>query len=118
MVTQAPIAVTLSSNENSAVREFLSRVREAYGEKVIRAALFGSKARRDSSPYSDIDILLIVAEDDWKFQKSIIEIGADISLEYDVLLDIRVMSASRWQYLAEIQAGIYQNIMREAIPLE
>jgi len=118
MVTQTPTAVNLLMNESSAVQDFLFRVRGVYGEKIERASLFGSKARGDSSEYSDIDILLIVTDEDWRFKKSIIEIGSDISLEYDVLLDIRIMSASQWKYLTEIQAGLYQNITREALPLE
>jgi len=118
MVTQTPTAVNLSLNESSAIQEFLFRVRRAYGEKIERAALFGSKARSDSTEYSDIDILLIVADDDWRFEKSIIEIGSDISLEYDVLLDVRILSVGQWQYLADIQAGLHQNITRDAVPLE
>lgn len=118
MVTQTQSVVNLSPNESNAVQEFLFRVRRAYGEKIERAALFGSKERGDSTEYSDIDILLIVTDDDWRFEKSIIEIGSDISLEYDVLLDLRILSVGQWQYLADIQAGLYQNITREAVPLE
>ena len=118
MVTQTPTAVNLSLNESNAVHEFLFRVRGANGDKIERAILFGSKARGDSSVYSDIDILLIVTDDDWKFQKAITEIGSDISLEFDLLLDIRILSVGQWQYLTDIRAGLYQNIMRDAVPLE
>ena len=118
MVTQTQPVVSLSSNENKAIREFLARTRLNYGEKIQRAALFGSKARGDSTEYSDIDILLIVADEDWKFQQALSRISSDISLEYDVLLDIRVISVFHWQYLADIRSGLYQNITRDAVPLE
>lgn len=118
MVTPAQPLVNLSRNESSAVEQFLTRIREAYGEKIGRAALFGSKARGDWSDYSDIDILLIVPDTDWKFHKAIIEVGSDVSLEYDVLLDVHIMNASRWQYLTDIQAGYYQNITQDSIPLK
>ena len=42
---------------------------------------------------------------------------SDIALKYDVLLDVRVISAARWQYLANIQAGLYQNIIMDAVPI-
>ncbi len=118
MVTQTQPVLNLSLNETKAVEEFLSRIRLAFGEKVERAALFGSKVRGESMEYSDIDILLIVAEEGWEFKKAIIEIGSDISLDYDVLLDIRIFSKAQWEYLAAIQAGLYRNITRDAIPLE
>ena len=99
------------------MQDFLFTVRLTYGEKVQRAALFGSKARGDSTKYSDIDILLIVTDDSWKFRKAISQINADVELKYDVVLDVRVISAARWQYMSEIRSGLYQNISRDAIAL-
>lgn len=90
----------------------------AYGNKIQRAALFGSKVRGDSTRYSDIDILLIVTDDNWKFRKAISKVSSKIALKYDVLLDIRIISANRWQYMTEIQSGLYQNISRDAIPIK
>ena len=117
MVTKARPALKLSPKEKKAVREFIAAVRSAYGDKIQRAALFGSKVRGDWTKDSDIDMLLIVEDDSWAFRKAIIGIDSDIELKYDVLLDVRVISAARWQYMANIQAGLYQNITRDAVPI-
>lgn len=117
MVTKKRTALKLSPRERKAVQEFLAKVRQAYGEKIQRVALFGSKARGDSTKYSDIDILLIVSNDKWKFRQAFSVIISDIALKYDVLLDVRVISAARWQYLTEIQAGLYQHISKDAVAL-
>ncbi len=111
------MTLDLSIKETKAVRAFLTAVQLAYGNKIQRAALFGSKVRGDSTRYSDIDILLIVTDDNWKFRKAISKISSEIALNYDVLLDIRIISANRWQYMTEIQSGLYQNISRDAIPI-
>jgi predicted nucleotidyltransferase len=118
MVTRTRPAVTLPPKEKKAVREFISAVRKAYGDKVQRAALFGSKVRGDANRYSDIDILLIVTDDNWKFRKAVSGISSDIALKYDVLLDIRMISTSRWQYMADIQSGLYRNISRDSVPIK
>lgn len=118
MVTKKRTALKLSPRERKAVQEFLAKVRQAYGEKIQRVALFGSKARGDSTKYSDIDILLIVSDDKWNFRQAFSVIISDIALKYDVLLDVRVISAARWQYLTEIRAGLYQNISRDAVALK
>jgi predicted nucleotidyltransferase len=110
-------ALKLSSKEKKAVREFITTVRLAYGEKIQRAALFGSKVRGDYTKYSDVDILLIVADDKWKFRQPFSIIVSNIALKYDVELDIRVISAARWQYMENIQAGLYQNISKDAVPI-
>ncbi len=118
MVTRTRSLVDLPLKEKKAVRAFLSAVQLAYGNKIQRAALFGSKVRGDSTRYSDIDILLIVTDDNWKFRKAVSKISSEIALKYDVLLDIRLISANRWQYMTEIQSGLYQNISRDAIPIK
>lgn len=118
MVTKARPALKLSPKEKKAVQELIAAVRLAYGDKIQRAALFGSKVRGDWTKYSDVDILLIAEDDSWAFRKAIIKINSDIELKYDVLLDVRVISAARWQYLANIRAGLYQNITKDAVPIQ
>ena len=115
MVTRTRPTIDLPLKEKKAVRAFLTAVQLAHGNKIQRAALFGSKVRGDSTRYSDIDILLIVTDDNWKFRKAVSKISSDIALKYDVLLDIRMISANRWQYMTEIQSGLYQNISRDAV---
>ncbi|MBI2330696.1 MAG: nucleotidyltransferase domain-containing protein [Chloroflexi bacterium] len=117
MAVKTRPALKLSTKEKKAVREFIRTVRSVYGEKIQRAALFGSKVRGDWTKYSDVDILLIVDDDSWAFRKAIIGIDSNVELKYNVLLDVRVISAARWQYMANIQAGLYQNISRDAVPI-
>lgn len=117
MVTKTRPALGLLPKEKKAVREFITRVRATYGDKIQRAALFGSKTRKDWTKYSDVDILLIVQDQDRELRYSIIYIAADVELKYDVLLDVRIIPAERWQYYADIKAGLYKNITRDAVPI-
>jgi len=117
MAARTRPALNLSPKEKKAVQEFIRTVRLAYGDKIQRAALFGSKVRGDHTKYSDVDILLIVADDKWKYRQPLSVILSDIALKYDVELDVRVIGAARWQYLEKIQAGLYRNISRDAVPI-
>ena len=117
MAAKTRIALGLLPKEKKAVREFITRVRAAYGDKIQRAALFGSKTRKDWTKYSDVDILLIIQDQDRELRYSIIYIAADVELKYDVFLDVRIFSAERWQYYADIKAGLYKNIIRDAVPI-
>lgn len=117
MATGTRVALNLSPREKKAVREFLKAVRMAFGDKIQRASLFGSKVRGDWTKYSDVDILLITDDDSWTFRRDIIGINSDIELKYDVMLDIRVISETRWEHMKRIQAGLYQNITRDAVPI-
>lgn len=108
---------TLSNVEQKAVSDFLTRLRSTYGDRVRQAMLFGSKARGEATADSDIDVAVIVADETWEVRDEICKFSADVSLQYDVLLDARVIGVARWQYMREIRAGLYQNISSEAIPL-
>lgn len=117
MAAKAGPALKLSPKEKKAVREFIRAVRLAYGDQIQRAALFGSKVRGDGTKYSDIDILLIVADEKWKYRQPFSVILSDIALKYDVEIDARVISAARWQHMKDVQAGLYKNISRDAVPI-
>lgn len=118
MVTETKSALKqLSETERIAVLDFLTRVQSIHHGELQRAMLFGSKARGEATTDSDIDLLLIVADETWQLRDEICNISADVSLKHDVLLDARVIGEKRWQHMSEIQAGLYQNISSEAIPL-
>jgi predicted nucleotidyltransferase len=117
MVAKTKPALNLSPKEKKAVREFIRTIRRTYGDKIESAAVFGSKTRGDDTKYSDVDILLIITDDQWKFRQPISLIVSDIALKYDVELDIRVISALRWRHMKNIRAGLYQNVSRDAVPI-
>ena len=73
--------------------EFVRRLREALGGELVRAVLFGSTARGDYWPESDVDILVVVregAEEAWRCAHEIAqnlmeELGYSPWLEFIVL---------------------------------
>ena len=112
-----PLHAPLSANEHQAVTSFLELLQKRYPEHVLRTTLFGSKARGDSRPWSDIDILIIVDRDDWQLSHAISTLAADVSLEYDVLIGPRVIGQERWELMKQHRFGLYRNIVAEGIPL-
>ncbi len=107
----------LQPNEQQAVSRFVDLLRRHYPERVQQTILFGSKARGDSRPESDIDILIVVDQDDWRLSHAISDLAADVSLEYDVLIGPRVIGRERWERMKQRSFGLYRNVAREGIPL-
>lgn len=107
----------LQPNEQEAVSEFLDLLQRHHPERVLQTVLFGSKARGDSRHWSDIDILIIVDQDDWRFSHTISNLAADVSLKYDVLIGPRVIGQERWERMKEHRFSLYRNIVAEGIPL-
>lgn len=107
----------LQPNEELAVSRFVALLRRHYPERVQQTILFGSKARGDSRPWSDIDILIVVDRDDWHLSHAISDLAADVSLEFNVLLGPRVIGRERWERMKQRSCGLYQNVASEGILL-
>ncbi len=88
---------SLRQSEMQALRDFVDRVQQTYPNRVLQFSLFGSKARGESSPDSNVDVLVIVDQDDRTLRREIIDIASELSLEYDVLLSPRIVSAQSWK---------------------
>ena len=56
--------MTLSAKEKSVLKQFRTDLEQTLGAQLIELKLFGSKARGDGRPDSDVDVLVIVASDD------------------------------------------------------
>ena len=108
----------LSANETRAITCFAVALRQRFPERILHTVLFGSKARGDFHPGSDIDILIVVDNEDWRFQHTISTLAARISLEYDVLISPRVVGQERWQNMEQYGFSLFQTIATEGIPLD
>ena len=108
----------LTVKEHRALDAYLNRLRERFPGEILQVILFGSKARGDSQPSSDIDVLTVVRQESWPLREEINTLAARVSLEYDVLLGPRVIGRKRWERMERDRFGLYQNIITEGIPLK
>ena len=99
------------------MEELRAGLRRLYGDKAPLVLLYGSYARGNANPSSDIDVLLIYQQ---KVQpgREIRRVGtllADLNLRYQVL--ISVLPADQTQYNSH--PGVFwQNVRRESKPIE
>jgi predicted nucleotidyltransferase len=107
----------LNPKEREAILEFVHLLEDRFGDRISSVALFGSKARGESTPDSDIDLLVVVDSDDWRVHKKIRYLAADVCLKYEVDLSPRVWSRSHQREMEAINSLLHQNIQREGIRL-
>ena len=103
----------LTPQEQQALQAFVAHLQQSIPNQVKAVALFGSKARGDSEP--DSDLLVILNREDRELRRSILKRAARISLEYDVLLSPRIIGEERWQQMRGF--SLYRNVEREAAGL-
>lgn len=87
-----------------------------YGERLDRVLLYGSRARGDAAPESDVDVLVVLegTVDALTEIHRNSELVADLSLEYDLVISCVYMSANE---LAEGDDPFLRNVRRDALPV-
>lgn len=83
---------TLARKELKALQELADTLRRDFGAIDVR--IFGSAARGEATPESDIDLFVVLPEVDWETEKKIYDLGFWASLELDKLVSVVVYSSS------------------------
>jgi predicted nucleotidyltransferase len=110
-------ATALSPQMQSAIASFVSRVRAALGQNLVEVRLFGSRARGDSQPDSDIDIALIVEADRAQAEDIAIDIAFDVNVASDIYISPRVIERSVLSHPVWRTTGFVQALEREGVAL-
>ena len=84
---------------NNLLHDFRQGLTELYGDRLVRIILFGSYARQESTPDSDIDVMVVLKDDispgDEIFRMS--EIKTAVNLQYDELISVVPISEADYQ---------------------
>ncbi len=107
----------LSANEKEALTLLLCRIKQELKEEILQIKFFGSKAKGNFAPDSDIDILLIVKSRTEKVLDKIAEIHLDVDLKYDPNISLIIFSEDEYQQNRKLETPFIRNIERESIPL-
>ncbi|MBN1876409.1 MAG: nucleotidyltransferase domain-containing protein [Anaerolineae bacterium] len=108
---------SLSDQEQQAVSAFVDKIRQRFGCHLESAVLFGSRARGDATPDSDMDVLVVLDHVDLAIQREIRYLAVDVCLAYGIYLSTRVWSHAHWQTLATLQTMLYRNIQQDGLSL-
>jgi uncharacterized protein len=106
----------MSEQLQKILAELRARLEELYGERLERLVLFGSQARGDAEPDSDIDVL-VVLKGELKYYEEIERTGdimSEVSLKYDtVIIGVWVSS----EEYAACNIPLLRNVYREGIAI-
>jgi len=107
----------LSDPEQHAAFAFVSRMRRQFDGRLLSAILFGSRARGEAEPDSDMDVLVVLSTVDWHVRKQVRHLAVDVWLEYGIYPSTRVWSLEDWRAAERMRTGLFQGIQRDGIDL-
>ena len=104
----------MNQKVQSIMSEMQLALKELYGDRLVRIMLFGSQARGDAAPDSDIDAL-IVLKGAVRPGEEIARTGgiaSELSLKNDVVMSCTFVSAERYE---TEQSPLLINVRRDGI---
>ena len=100
---------------NGALAELVGGLKQTYKERLVGVFLFGSWARGDATPESDIDVAVILQEpvDVWQELKHCSGLRAEVCLKNDVCVNLTFLPWSRFKN----GDGLAAVVQAEGVPL-
>lgn len=98
----------------SILTELAAALRARYQDRFVDLVVYGSEARGEAGPHSDIDVLLILSDADKPSREvdRIADILADFNLRYGVLFSILPVTQERFE---KAEGPFWRNVRREGI---
>lgn len=101
------------------IQQYVSNIHDIYGSHLRQIILYGSYARGDFHPDSDIDIMILLDLSDIdikKYRHQLSDMTFDFNMDYDV--DIKPIAKSEEHYRKWVDNyPFYSNVNREGVRL-
>jgi predicted nucleotidyltransferase len=101
------------------LQEFQKRISEPVRLHIRHLILFGSAAREEDQPESDVDVLVLLDEKSQEREEALREAAyqAMWACDFQRLLSLKVLSLTEYQDRLAQGYSFYQNVEREGVPL-
>lgn len=109
----------IPENVNESLLALTPKLREIFGDRLCEVILFGSYARGEQTPESDVDVLVLVdlpAEALRDYRTALDELCGEILFRRGVLLSVVEKDVQTFRRYADI-LPFYKNIVREGVKI-
>ena len=109
------MSMRLTADEQAWLAAYCQALKEQYPGIVERMVIYGSKARGDDHPDSDLDVLLIVKNDAGHLKRPLRRIGYELAATSDAVPSILAYTQDEWESRRERGAPFQQAVERDAV---
>lgn len=106
--------IQLAPNDRAAIERAAEILRRQF--PIDRLILFGSKARGDDKPDSDIDLLVLTRERvDWRQHDAMLHVIFHLQLELEVMLSPVIIEAEEWEHGVSQALPLRKEVDRDGV---
>ena len=101
---------------NTILREFRDGLEQIYGPRLVRIVLFGSQARDEAEPDSDIDVMVVLLGPVNAHEeiRRLSAFKAELCLKYDVVVSCVYVSEAEYR---QDGTPLMLSVRREGVPV-
>lgn len=104
----------MTERDRAILNQFAAKVRQQFSDAQIWA--FGSRARGDAQPDSDLDICVVVEKLDQNIREKISYIAWETGFDNDLLITTVKFSRQKFEDSPCSTSPLVRNILREGVP--
>jgi predicted nucleotidyltransferase len=105
----------LTSDEQAWLDAYRRVLQEQHPGIVARMVIYGSKARGDDHPDSDLDVLLIVQNEAAPLKRLLRRLGYELAARSDAVPSILAYTQDEWESRKASGAAFQQAVERDAV---
>ena len=105
----------LTREEQNWLEVYRQALSQQFPGLVERIIIFGSKARGTATADSDLDLLVVIREGDWRLKDAITQPGYLLAIGTDVVPSIIVYTVEEWELHRKRQAPFWQTVTRDGV---
>lgn len=107
----------LSPLESRTLERFKEGVSKKFGPRLIRLKLFGSKARGTPNIESDLDVLVLIKDLNWREKEWVIDQATDLMIDTMVYISPLALTPEEYQELLGKERRLAMDIEKEGLTL-
>lgn len=103
----------LNATQQNILNQFCEHLRHACPGNVDKVILYGSTARGDNRPDSDMDVLILVKDKRGIDRDKIYDFVIDTELEHGIDISVNIYESDQFDQLVLLKAPFASNVVKE-----
>jgi predicted nucleotidyltransferase len=107
----------LTPDEQAWLDTYRQALTKQYPDVIDHMVIYGSKARGDAHPDSDLDVLLVVKNEAEALRRPLRRLGYELAIAFDAMPSIVAYTQDEWDRRKQNGSPFRQAVERDAVPV-